>query len=267
MENMKLSGSRKSGVVLGVGVLVEAVAMIINLASIAKGEDKVGTYPNFTGYGVHGNPAALHSSQLGQWGYLEVGRSGDGTKNTDAMVSADIGKGVTGSVCVSNSVNKDASSSATVLNLSERVAEKILLGAKLAKVSASDGSETDKFSFGGVGVFGGDRRLVRLGAMQNSSNETQFAVEDREKLQIFKKAIEATISGKITLENGKVKDKGVGFQLKKGKNVVSFGKGNDTKFHLRRIFGKEGNTLVDLHVVRKPERKQNYFGIGVTRCF
>ena len=283
MEKMDVSGSRGGRVLKTVGEIGFGVAFGFLVAKGASAGE-VGTYPNFTNYGVHGNPAVFHSSQLGQWVYLEPGKSADGTRNLDLMASMDVWKDVTVTGRLSNAVNRGKNSRLTALNLSFPVTKGVLLGGKLSSISSSDGSEKNEFAFGAVGVVEDVVRkgeLVRGGLANTSSGETQVALEDREKVQILKKVIEATASGKIVvkairMKDGKIHaevlDEGAGVELREGKNLVSYGRGGpgwkDIKIHGRRWIND--NTFVDLHLTgrgSKVVRKPGYMGVGVTKCF
>ncbi|MFH1471192.1 MAG: hypothetical protein ABIF01_05570 [Candidatus Micrarchaeota archaeon] len=228
---------------------------------------KVGTYPNFSNYGVHGNPAVYHYTQYGQWGYAEFGKTDNGTENTLLMLSKNLGDGVTGTFLLSNNGKGKEGSIFKGVRISVPVLSGLLVGGEVNSTSSSAGTKNGS-AVGVVGATQSQGTLFRGGVMHTSSMETHWAAEFRGKMIAD---AEATLSGKFTVKDGRVVDKGIGLQVRKGKNMVSFGRGGpdwrDTKLHYRRIMGK---TIVDVHVKGKGNgivRKPGYVGVAVVRLF
>ncbi len=206
----------------------------------------VGTYPAFTNYSVQANPAFVSSSQIGKFWTVETGRVADGTRNAGASLGTDIG-GATVALSVGAGSNGKETSRSEGANVSVPLAKGILVGGNVTTVTNAEGKTKTSSSVGAVGVYSGNRYLVRAGVSEDVANNTMnYAGEFRRALW----GTEATVSGRITMKDGKVADKGIGAQVKRGPFLLSAGKGGqdwrDTKLHMRIFLEK---TKIDLHVI------------------
>ncbi|MCX6778549.1 MAG: hypothetical protein NT157_06770 [Candidatus Micrarchaeota archaeon] len=210
-------------------------------------EERVGRYPNFTNYGVQGNPAAW--TEIGEWGYLEAGRLADGTRTSDIWLSKKVGGDVIAVGSLSFSLNGEMSGTAKGLRLAFPVTDHISVGGQLTESQFGEGPVSRGFAVGAMGVVERDRTLLLRGGLQDDGTVTRGAVEVRKLFEKMKIEATASVSASVDRAVDKMVNKGVGVQLKKGNNLVSIGKGGpdwkDMKLHYRRVMGK---TIVDLHV-------------------
>ncbi|MFH1447879.1 MAG: hypothetical protein ABIG39_03375 [Candidatus Micrarchaeota archaeon] len=186
------------------------------------------------------------------------------------MVNKDVFGDVTFSFWYVNKSNRNTGSSSNTTNLgvSFPLTGGVLFGTNLMTTRTSDGNEKSGFTLGIVGLTHTERFLLRLGAMCDNSEKINLASEGRMRIG----GCEVGVSGKVTIKDGEKPVNGVGVQFRKGKNIISVGRGGpdwrDMKLHWRHVLNKK--TLIDVHVGGKGKgviRKPGAVLVGVTRMF
>ncbi|MCX6778212.1 MAG: hypothetical protein NT157_05005 [Candidatus Micrarchaeota archaeon] len=251
---------------LATGVAVAGLAMNALAADGAPaGADKpagptLGLYPNFSNFGVHPNPASFFGQPdriYFEWSKVKEAES------TELFWSSSR-NGVTACFFLKNTSDGGKNSYLTRVNISFPVCDHLIVGTRLSNGQGRvDGL---------MGTF--DWAESRLNAgVQYDGKTGRIAAELRKRVH----GAEVTASVAVAVDRAlkDMTDKGVGVQLKKGKNLVSFGKGgpdwHDMKFHYRRYVNPK--TLVDLHVsgngknVLNVLKKPGYVGVGFTKVF
>lgn len=192
----------------------------------------VGTYPAFTNYSVQTNPAFPNSGQIGQeWG-VELGKNG-GERSAIVSMRKDIGS-ATVSFSIGTSANKSGARRSGGANLSVPLANGVLVGGNVAATTTPDGKTKNSGCVGAFGIYTGNGYFVRAGIAEDIvSNSIHWSAEWRQAIL----GMEGTVTSRVTAKDGKVADKGIGAQVKRGPFLLSAGKGGegwkDTKLHAR----------------------------------
>ncbi len=258
-----------TGLAVAAAIAASGPAIAQNIDSTTTGPKaqavEVGVYPNFSNYGVQGNPGMLF--QLGEWAYVGASRYPDGLKGADLMVSKKVGEGAV--VAPFASTSTSGPNSGTIgATISMQAGKNLLVGANAAATSGTDGKTKTSGSLGAVGVFTGNGYMVRAGAaLDLITNSMSWSAEYRRAILGF----EGTVSGKVAVDSGKVTGKGIGIQVKKGPVLLSAGRGGpgwrDMTLHGRI---KTGNMILDIQASGRGKgaiTKPGYVGVGVTRVF
>ena len=257
-----------TGLAIAAAIAVSGPAVAQNSDSTETGPKaqgvEVGAYPNFSSYGVQGNPGMLF--QLGEWAYAGASRYSDGLKGADLMVSMKVGEGAV--VAPFASTSTSGLNSGTIgATISMKAGKNLLVGGNVA-ASGADGKTKTSGSVGAVGVRTGNGYMLRAGvATDIIKNSMSWSAEYRRAIL----GLEGTVSGKVAVDSGKVTGKGIGIQVKKGPVLLSAGRGGpgwrDMTLHGRI---KTGNMILDIQASGRGKgaiTKPGYVGVGVTRVF
>jgi hypothetical protein len=241
-----------------VAISEPAVAQVDTSQAQPKIVAKTGTYPNFTNWGVFGNPAIASSSQFGNWFSIDGGRSAKGDRIAGFSLMKDV-ETASLTFSASTSTSSRGTSLSQGITGSIPLGNGVLVGGNVTRTASPEGKSNSSSGVGIVGIHSGDGYVVRVGiAREVVADVMSYAAELRTDGKV-----EFTLSGKISERDGEVIDKGVGFQVKKGKVLLSFGRGGndwrEMKAHARLFLGK---TKLDLHfqgtcnrILRKPGAK------------
>ncbi len=189
-----------------------AVAVAVIAAVIALfpkiGDAQVGLYPNLTGAGTHGNPAAFTPDK--EW----IGIGGTSVDGKMAGLSMQASRETEDVQMRAGFAQVPGKQPTGTANFAMKLNENLALGA---------GGGAGKGSAGAVGTLKGENTLFRGSLETDLNSNTSAAAEVRQKIR---DAVELTLSGKRTVDKtGKPVFEGIGAQAKKGGNIVSLGYG------------------------------------------
>ena len=239
--------------------------------AVAPPAQEAGRYPNFSGAGVHGNPAVW--PEYGNWGYAEL--SGSPSKE-NASLSAILSSRLWGDVHGLLKLNASGDSQSTTANAQGVLALTLPYTLRAGIGIGADSNGKPSAQAGLASVIARGRLLLRSGIDYDlPTGQIRVASEIRRSFG----GLELTGSGNAsaTVKAGEMDYAGqaVGAQLRYGRHLLSFGAGGVKinewdRFRLHyRLIGSKG-TFVDLHLRGKGEglfRNPDYVGIGITRMF
>jgi hypothetical protein len=232
---------------------------------------EVGRYPNFSGAGVHGNPAVW--PEYGNWGYAEF--SGDPAQE-NASLSAMLSSRLVGNVhgVLKLSAGGDTHSTTTSAQGILALTLPFTLRAGIGIGVDSAGKESAQVGIASVVARG--RLLLRNGVDYDlPTGQIRAASEIRRSFG----RMELTGSGNasFTVKDGTTGYAGqsAGVQLFYRGNLVSFGCGGVKigewdRFRLHYRIWAARVTAVDIHLRGKGEgmfRNPDYVGVGITQMF
>jgi len=239
--------------------------------AVAPPAQEVGRYPNFSGAGVHGNPAVW--PEYGNWGYAELSGS---PRQENASLSAILSSRLWGGVHGLLKLNAAGDSQSTTANAQGVLALTLPYTLRAGIGIGVDSNGKPSAQAGVASVIARGRLLLRNGIDYDlPTGQVRAASEIRRSFG----AVELTGSGNVsaTLKGGEMNYAGqaLGAQLRYGVHLLSFGAGGVKinewdRFRLHyRLIGSRG-TFVDLHLRGKGEglfRNPDYVGIGITQMF
>ena len=232
---------------------------------------EVGHYPDFSGAGVHGNPAVW--PEYGNWGYTELsGNPSQENSSLLAMLNSKIAKDLQGLL----KFNATGDTHATTANAQGVLALLLPYTLRAGIGIGTDSHDKTTAQAGIASVITRGRLLLRTGIDYTvTTGQIHAASEVRRSFG----GVELTGSGSAY---GIAKDdrmeyagQSVGVGLRFSRNLFSFGAGGTKirewdKFRLHyRIWATE-DTIMDLDLRGTGERifkNPDYIGLGITRMF
>jgi hypothetical protein len=232
---------------------------------------EVGHYPDFSGAGVHGNPAAW--SEYGNWGYAELsGSPRQENTSLSAILSSKLARDVQGLL----KLNDSGDSHATTANVQGILALSLPCTLRAGIGIGVDSHDKPSAQAGIASVVASGRLLLRNGIdYVLPTGQVHAASEVRRSFG----SLELTGSGSafVIVKEGQMEYAGqaVGAGLHFGRHLFAFGASGTRiwewdKFRLHYRLWATGDTLMDLDIRGKGEgvfRNPDYIGVGITRMF
>ncbi len=251
---------------LGVaGIIATATLAPFHGKAIAEEKTEVRPYPNFSGEGVHGNPAVW--PQYGNWGYLELGLDQNSKPIGLFMLSSNLAGKVHGLLNVNQEF--DSQKTTLMLALAYPITERLFLGGAL-----TDSAGKVDGKFGLAHIYKLRKLLWRSGIEYDTTgNKVKAASEVR----FLAGPVELTLSLNVKANINSALNysgQGVGGQFRYGNHLFSAGaQGNSlsnwSNLNLHYRFWIRQNTTLDVFVSgHLPSfSDQRYVGAGITRLF
>ncbi|MBI5227654.1 hypothetical protein HY988_03650 [Candidatus Micrarchaeota archaeon] len=227
---------------------------------------EVRPYPNFSGEGMHGNPAIW--PQYGNWGYLELGLDQDSKLAGWLMLSSKLGGKVHGVLSVNQDF--DAKKTNLMLALAFPISERLFLGGALL-----DSAGNIEGKFGLAHIYKLRKLLWRSGIEYDAG---QNGVKAASELRFLAGPIELTLSlnanARFSGSGVEYNGQGIGGQFRYGDHLLSAGAGGRSladwkNLNLHYRFFINSNTMLDVFVSGKLPSfsEQRYISAGVTRLW
>jgi len=239
--------------------------------AVAPPAQEVGRYPNFSGAGVHGNPAVW--PEYGNWGYAELsGNPGQENASLSAILSSRLAGDVHGLL----KINAGGDSHSTTANVQGVLSLSLPYTFRAGIGIGVDSSGKPSAQAGIASVMARGRLLLRNGIDYDlPTGQIRAASEIRRSFGGLELTGSANASAAVKGGEMDYAGQAVGAQLRYGRHLLSFGAGGVKinewdRFRLHyRLIGSKG-TFVDLHLRGKGDKLFNnpaYVGVGITQMF
>jgi len=239
--------------------------------AVAPPAQEVGRYPNFSGAGVHGNPAVW--PEYGNWGYAELsGNPGQENASLSAILSSKLAGNVHGLL----KINATGDSHSTMANAQGVLALTLPYTFRTGIGIGVDSSGKPSAQAGIASVMARGRLLLRNGIDYDlPTGQIRAATEIRRSFGSLE--LTGSANASATVKGGEMDYAGqaVGAQLRYGRHLLSFGAGGMKidewdRFRLHYRLWAARDTAVDLHLRGKGAGLFNnpaYVGVGITQMF
>ena len=232
---------------------------------------EVGHYPNFSGAGVHGNPAVW--PEYGDWAYISFsGSPNQENASVSAIVSSGLAEGVHGLLKIeaAGDSQKAEAKGQGVLALTLPYTLRLRAG-----FGADSNGKVDS-QVGIASVAGRSRFLIRNGIDYGFPN-SQIRAASEARVAFGRTELTGSGSVSVAATGGGLEYTGqaLGAQVRYKSHLASFGCGglqirewDRFRLHYRLWAGKK--TMVDLHLRGKGIglfKNPDYVGVGVTKMF